>query len=120
MALHEAGLLHGMDNNFLRIVRIDMTTPETLTHDEKMLVLRHNIAWEHYLVNYTNFNRILQSVELVIRDIDHIESLIPLPTRWPWNAPPKKLLAIASVLESELRDRFNRWCETHDFLYDIQ
>jgi hypothetical protein len=101
MALHEAGLLHGMDNNFLRIVRIDMTTPETLTHDE-------------------NFNRILQSVELVIRDIDHIESLIPLPTRWPWNAPPKKLLAIASVLESELRDRFNRWCETHDFLYDIQ
>ena len=120
MALHEAGLLQGMDNNFLRIVRIDMTAPEMLTRDEKLLVLRHNIAWEHYLANYTNFNLILESVERVITDIDHIESLIPLPNRWPWREPPKKPLPVVSVFESELRSAWNHWCETHEFLYDIQ
>jgi hypothetical protein len=121
MRLHNAGLLHGLDNNFLRIVRIEMTAPETLTNDEKLLVLRHNIAWEHYLTNYTNLNVMIESMEHhVFVDIEHLESLIPLPYKWPWRSPPKKQSTVVSVYENELRTTWNNWCETHEFLYDIQ
>ncbi|KAJ1468159.1 hypothetical protein T484DRAFT_1856264 [Baffinella frigidus] len=88
MLIHNTGL-HTLPwrkgvNNFMRVARVDMTAPETLTHGERLFMLRHNIAWEHYLVNYTNFTTLLESVEDVITDIDHIEFLYPLPARWPW------------------------------------
>ena len=119
MLLHDAGLLHGMENNFLRVVQVDMTAPDTLTRDEQLLILRHNIAWENYLLNYTNFIPLLASIENFIPDIDHIESLFPLPSQWPWVVSPMRGRHIVThVHENDLRPMWNAWRQSHEALYD--
>jgi hypothetical protein len=118
MALHNAGLLHGDTCSFRRVARIDMTAPDTLTHNERMLVLHHNIAWEHYLFNFTNFIALMASIEDVVTDINYVESLFPLPTTWPWLAPSSGTYDVGRINVDGLHTRWYKWRETHDFLYE--
>lgn len=133
MLIHNTGL-HTLPwrkgvNNFMRVARVDMTAPETLTHGERLFMLRHNIAWEHYLVNYTNFTTLLESVEDVITDIDHIEFLYPLPARWPWivqgnatqphNATqPPHVEPVQNFQVGEIHARWQLWLDEHAVLYE--
>ena len=121
MALHTAGLLHiegGDMNTFLRVARVDMTDPRMLTHAENLLILRHNIAWEHYLFNYSNFQTAMISIADVITDIDHIEFLFPLPTRWPWIGGDGTLHSVEQFQATELSELFHHWLAEHDTLYE--
>jgi hypothetical protein len=120
-ALHSAGILHmgGDANSFLRVARVDMSDPDTLTHTERLFVLRHNVAWENYLFNHTNFAEALLLVADVIVDISHIEFLFPLPSHWPWvrahRVPP-----VQRFMADELPDMFEHWVADHEHLYDNQ
>jgi hypothetical protein len=118
MALYNAGLLRGDECSFKHVARIDMTAPDTLTHSERMLVLRHNVAWEHYLFNFTNFIALLASIEDLVRDVNHVESLFPLPTRWPWMTHSCMPHDVGQIDATTLHTRWYRWREAHDFLYD--
>ena len=120
MALNNAGLLHiggGVINSFLRVARVDMTNPDELSHTEKLFILRHNMAWEHYLLNYSNFTSSLLSVADVVMDVDHLEFLYPLPTRWPWISQDS-LHTVEHFAAAELPVMFQRWLALHDALYD--
>jgi hypothetical protein len=118
MALHEAGLLRGRLCPFLHVARIDMIAPETLSKCEKMLVLRHNVAWEHYLLNFTNFSDLMDEIDDASVKRIHVESLFPLPARWPWLAPPRGIEVAGQMQVKQLPARWARWREKHNFLYD--
>jgi hypothetical protein len=118
MALNNAGLLHGRECSFLRVARVDMTAPDTLTHVERMLVLRHNIGWEHHLLNFTNFVQLLASIEHFVTDLTHVEMLFELPSRWPWMMPPSATDIIGNLSVNDLHTRWYQWREKHDFLYE--
>jgi hypothetical protein len=81
MKIFDAGLLQ-IGTTFTYVANIDRTMREMLTHSESMYVLMQNIAWEHYLLNFSNFLKILADNH--IQDIQHVEVLFPLPTQWPW------------------------------------
>jgi hypothetical protein len=122
MALKNAGLLNiggGVSNSFIRVVRVDMTDPDKRSHTEKLFILRHCMAWEHYLLNYTNYRQTLLSVAAVITDVDHVEFLYPLPTRWPWICQQAKPLDVVhEVSAAELPAIFHSWLAQHDYLYE--
>jgi hypothetical protein len=125
MALHTAGILNveGLDpNTFLRVALIDMTYPDTLTHTERLFVLRHNIAWEHYLFNYTDFCDTLVGVLDMIADVDHIEFLFELPSKWPWvrevTHPPVADFEVADFEVLDLPLMFEQWTIEHTHLYE--
>ena len=116
MILHNAGLLGMPENTFVHVAKLDLTHPELLTHAQRLFVLRHNIAWEHYLYNYTNFEPLLESVQHVLTDINHVEFLFPLPLRWPWITPvPVPFSAHFDV--ADIHGIYEQWQEQHDTLY---
>ena len=120
MALHSAGLLHirgGAVNSFLRVSRVDMTEPDTLTHTERLFILRHNIAWEHYIFNYSDFSAALFRVADIIVDIDHVEFLFPLPSHWPWTCQADPC-SVKHFISGDLPDMFQQWIADHEALYD--
>jgi hypothetical protein len=120
MAQKNAGLLNigGVSNSFLRVAR-DMTDPDKRSHTEKLFILRHCMAWEHYLLNYTNYRQTLLSVADIITDVDHVEFLYPLPTRWPWICQQAKPLDVVhDVSAANLLSIFNSWIAQHDALYE--
>jgi len=118
MAIYNAGLLNvsGVENTFMRVARLDMNAPDTLSKSERLYVLRHNIAWEHYLLNFTNFIELLAAVERLITDINHIEFLFPLPVRWPWILPASVATA-ASYDADAILPLFQTFRDTHNVLY---
>jgi hypothetical protein len=121
MALKNAGLLNiggCVSNSFLRVAR-DMTDPDKRSHTEKLFILRHCMAWEHYLLNYTNYRQTLLSVADIITDVDHVEFLYPLPTRWPWICQQAKPLDVVhEVSAAELPAIFHAWLAQFDSLYE--
>jgi hypothetical protein len=119
MAMHTAGLLGGVDNTFARVASIDMTSPDLLTHPERLLVLKHSIAWEHYLLNYTNFTPLLAAVKHTITDIDHIEFLFPLQSRWPWLSAQVTTHNAVHIHVNDIDKVWREWRELHDTLYQV-
>jgi hypothetical protein len=115
MALHNAGLL--MDSTFLRVALTDMRHPHLLTKSEQLLVLRHNIAWEHYLFNFTNFISVVALVEPFVVDVEHVHTLFPLPTRWPWVTTGQAPHTVENFRVDNLDAAWVRWRDTHDVLY---
>jgi hypothetical protein len=134
MALHTSGLLNGMKNTFARVARLDMASPDMLTHSERLLILRHKIAWEHYLLNHTNYTA------LQTDSIDNIEFLFPLPSKWPWisSQNSKAHIArrihmddidvassqnssayIAQLHKDKIDVAWYDWRERHDSLYEV-
>jgi hypothetical protein len=120
MALHNAGLLYiggGVENSFLRVARLHMNDPDSATHTEKLFILRHSLAWEHFLYNYTSFNKILREVAGTVMDVDHVEFLFTLPTKWPFSTladePTSQEIDI-----TDLPGLFAGWIGAHDFLYE--
>jgi hypothetical protein len=121
-ALNSAGILHiggAVVNSFLRVARVDMNDPVKLTHTERLFVLRHSIAWQHYLYNYTNFAEALMLVADVIVDINHIEFLFPLPSHWPW-IREQRVAPVQQFMADELPDMFEHWLKQHQILYEDQ
>jgi hypothetical protein len=120
MALHSAGLLHiggGVVNSFLRVARLDMNDRDSLTHSEKLLILRHSLAWEHFLFNYTSFTDVLREVAGTIVDVDHVEFLFPLPTKWPFATQIDESI-LQTFDTADLPGMFQQWLVRHDHLYE--
>lgn len=118
-AIHSAGLLHteeGTENNFLRVARLHMNDPDLATHVEKMFILRHSLAWEHFLFNYTSFTDVLHQVAGTVMDVDHVEFLFPLPTRWPFSNQVDEPSS-QEFDTTDLPGLFATWMHAHDFLY---
>ncbi|KAJ1467112.1 hypothetical protein T484DRAFT_1756121 [Baffinella frigidus] len=118
MALYNAGLLYMQECSFLRVARVDLTAPDTLTRSQRLLVLRHNIAWEHYLVNFTNFITVVTLLQGAVTDMHHVESLFPLPSKWPWRALLSDIHVVGHTNANNLERMWVDWRERHDFLYD--
>jgi len=116
MILRNAGLLDMPENTFVQVANLDRTYPHLLTHAQRLYVLRHNIAWEHYLYNYTNFEELLHSVEHVLNDINHVEFLFPLPLRWPWIAPAAAPFS-AHFDAADIHELYEGWHAEHEGLY---
>ena len=117
MNMHHAGLLSMPENQFRRVAITDMTEPTTLTSCERLLILKHNIAWEHYLLNYTNYKSLQESVRHVIVDPKHIQFLFPLPSSWPWIS--KTSPAVEKHYEvHEILEKWDEWRKLHDELYE--
>ena len=118
MAIYDAGLLDvsGVKNTFMLVARLDMTAPDTLSKSERLYVLRHIIAWEHYPLNFTNFEELLAAVERLITDINHIALLFPLPVRWPWISPVS-VTTTASYDADAILPLIQTFRDTHNVLY---
>ena len=115
MALHTSGLLNGMKNTFARVARLDMASPDMLTHSERLLILRHKIAWEHYLLNHTNYTA------LQTDSIDNIEFLFPLPSKWPWISSSQNSFSYVAqrIHKDNIDVAWYDWRERHDSLYEV-
>ena len=116
MILRNAGLLDMPENTFAQVANLDRTHPHLLTREQRLYVLRHNIAWEHYLYNYTNFEELLHSVEHALTDIHHVEFLFPLPLRWPWIAPAAAPFS-AHFDAADIHGLYDAWHAEHEGLY---
>jgi hypothetical protein len=117
MILRNAGLLEMPENTFAQVANLDRTHPHLLTHAQRLYVLRHNIAWEHYLYNYTNFEELLHSVEHALTDMNHLEFLFPLPLRWPWIAHAAAPFT-AHFEAADIPELYDVWHAEHEGLYD--
>jgi hypothetical protein len=116
MNMHKAGLLAIPENVFRRVAITDMTEPATLTSSERLMILKYNIAWEHYLLNYTNFRSLQQSVRHVIVDPYHVQFLFPLPTSWPWIAKTCPNVEKDYNID-EIMQKWGEYRQVHDELY---
>jgi hypothetical protein len=114
--LQDAGLLRATANTFAQVANLDRTQPERMQHAEKLFVLRHNIAWEHYLYNYTNFDALCDSVQDVLTETNHVEFLFPLPLRWPWITPAAASYS-ARIDVAGIRGMYEEWHAAHQLLY---
>lgn len=74
----------GFVSEFEKIASKAVNAFELLTADEKRYVLKHNIAWEYYLYNYTNYRELMRTINAAIPT----EFLFPLPRTWPWVLHP--------------------------------
>ncbi len=119
MALHTSGLLNGMKNTFARVARLDMASPDMLTHSESLLILRHKIAWEHYLLNHTNFTALLCEAGDQTDSIDNIEFLFPLPSKWPWISSQNITHIARRIHMDDIDVVWYDWRERHDSLYEV-
>jgi len=116
MKMHKAGLLVTPENVFRRVAITDMTEPATLTSAERLLVLKHNIAWEHYLLNYTNYVSLQARVRHVIADPKHVQFLFPLPSSWPWITSTRPTTEMHYEVD-EIPQKWMEWRDLHDGLY---
>ena len=100
---------------FIQLARKDMAIPRIMTHAEDLFILKHNVAWQHYLYNYSNYKDLVWSVRGVVQDNKRIEFLLPLQNPWPWvrNSP----YIVGSFHVDELEDMWGRWRTLHDTLH---
>ena len=101
---------------FQEIARKDMAVPRIMTHDEKLFILKHSIAWQHYLFNYSNYKDLLWSVRGAALGNNHIEFLIPLQNPWPWVGRDSPYIA-GTFHVDELGGMWERWRALHDTLH---
>jgi len=101
---------------FSQIVRKDMATPRTMTHEEDLFILKHAIAWQHYLINYSNYTDVIRSVRNEVPDSRCIEFLFPLQNPWPWVNRDSPYMA-GSFHVDQLGGMWDRWRARHDRLH---
>lgn len=101
---------------FSQIVRKDMATPRTMTHSEDLFILKHAIAWQHYLINYSNYTDVVRSVRNEVPDSRCIEFLFPLQNPWPWIDHNSPYMA-GSFHFYQLEGMWDRWRARHDELH---
>jgi hypothetical protein len=121
MAIHTArGVITQEDQQFIDVAQKDKTgTAAALSHTERLLVLKCNIAWEHYLQNYSNHRELSMTVMRFDNAHTHpIEFLFPLPLIWPWvNQDP--VYAIGNFQINLVPTMWTNWREKHDALYQV-
>ena len=80
-----AGILHHPDNTFQMVALKDMRDPSSLSYDERIFILGKNIAYEHFLFNYTNYLEILRVNDLDVSQYENdVQYLFKPPSVWPW------------------------------------
>jgi hypothetical protein len=101
---------------FLQIARKDMAIPRIMTHEEDLFVLKHKIAWQHYIYNYSNYKDLLWSVRGAVQDQKRIEFLLPLQNPWPWVGRDSPYM-VGTFHVDELEGMWERWRAQHDTLH---
>ena len=80
-----AGILNLEDNAFMKLAVKDLKDSKNLTNDEKLYILGKNIAYEHFLFNYTNYLDIMHKNALDVMGYDdEVQWLFKPPSVWPW------------------------------------
>jgi len=81
----DAGILNLEDNAFMKVAVKDLKDFTNLTKDEKLYILGINIAYEHFLFNYTNYLDIIHTNGLDVNGYDdEVQWLFKPPSVWPW------------------------------------
>ncbi|KAJ1471161.1 hypothetical protein T484DRAFT_1845260 [Baffinella frigidus] len=95
----------------------EMYHPERLSHTEQMSILSCNIAFEHFLSNYTSHREMYFAI-IRLGGVAHpIDFLYPLPEEWPWlvHMPSR---TIGEFQYDEVPALYRRWRTEHDVLYE--
>jgi hypothetical protein len=119
MSIHKApGVITQEDQHFIDVARKDKTGTAAMSHTEHMLVLKCNIAWEHYIMNYSNHIELTTAVaRLHTAQPLALEFLFPLPEIWPWvNQDPA--YAVGGFQINLIPMMLRTWREQHDTLYE--
>ena len=117
MMYKESGRSGGAQaTRFLQIARKDMATPRTMTHEEDLFILKHTIAWNHYLNNFSNYRNLVGSISEFVIDCKRIAFLIPLPDEWPWLNNGTRYIAGGFNID-DLEGMWGRWRALHDTLH---
>ena len=82
MAHNVSGILLHADNTFRRIASKDSAL---ISKQEELFVLGKNIAYEHFLFNYTNYLDIIHNSKVGVDfDGNKVQYLFKPPSVWPW------------------------------------
>ena len=101
---------------FEQIARKDIAFPRIMTHEEDLFILKHKIAWQHYLFNYSNYKDLLLSTRGVVHDQKRVEFLLPLQNPWPWVGRDSPYM-VGTFHVDELEGMWERWRAQHDTLH---
>ncbi|KAJ1482415.1 hypothetical protein T484DRAFT_1747630 [Baffinella frigidus] len=101
----------------VELYKREMRDPDSLSHKEKMAILSCNIAFEHFLSNYTSHREMYISVVHLGGAAHPIDFLYPLPDNWPWvaNTPIRN---ICEFQYDEVPAMYRQWRAAHDTLYE--
>jgi hypothetical protein len=81
IAQDKAGILHHPDNTFRMVAVKEYQYRENLNNDERLYILKKNIAYKHFLYNYTNYLDIIEKHQITT---EMVQWLFPPPSVWPW------------------------------------
>jgi len=114
IAHHLAGILHHPDNTFQMVALKDMQDWSSLSQDERLYILGKNIAYEHFLFNYTNYLDILHDNDIDVSQYENdVQYLFKPPSVWPWvDASPSFHVVYDNDTNEEEYDKFREYSDT--------
>jgi hypothetical protein len=88
----------------------------TFTQGKRMRILEANICWEHYLANYTNYDKLRFITRGGVTSVLNIQFLFPLPAKWPWSVAGSVDTTVGDFTLERLPEMRELWRDEHAHL----
>jgi hypothetical protein len=117
MKIHNKPSPTNEDTKTVELYKREKHNPGSLSHTEKLCILSANVAYEHWLSNFTSHRELSISVTRLTGIVHPIDFLFPLPDIWPW-VDGTPTFNIGGFKYNEIPELYIKWRTEHDVFYE--